>query len=227
MRTRQACRHTAATKRLYAPAPPAMPKPRARRRSGRKRTVIGMPAIRCRFCRSARSKDAHAGHSKLCDVQACRCLDRRCGKRFTPDDGFLGRTYRDEYIVPAPGERAGCKRPHDTLDSLGKSGHRPARSTLHARYVRYPRTAAPCLMPLDFFMSETMHVDEIVTSIGGRKGVIYATEDGAARMSPAHQIGRFKGSHGVGPMLQMDMDVRGTVPSLAGSDGAENFSSAH
>ena len=129
--------------------------------------------------------------------------------------------------MPAPGDRAGCKRPHDTLDSLGKSGHRPARSTLHARYVRCPRTAAPCLMSLDFFMPKAMHADEIVTSIGGRKGVIYATEDGAARMSTAHQTGRFKGSHGVGPMLQMDGDVRGTVPSLAGSDGAENFSSAH
>ena len=46
-------------------------------------------------------------------------------------------------------------------------------------------------------------------------------------MSPAHQTVRFKGSHDVGPMFQIDMDVRGTVPSLAGSGGAENFSSAH
>ena len=129
--------------------------------------------------------------------------------------------------MPALEDRASCKGPHDTLDSLGKSGHRPARSTLHTWYVRCPRTAAPYLMPLDFFMSETMYVDEIVTSIGGRKGVIYATEDGATRMSPAHQMGQFKGSHDVGPMFQMDMDVRGTVPSLVRSDGAENFSSAH
>ena len=152
--TNRACKHIAAMKKLYAPVPPAMPRPRARRRSGRKRTVIGMPPIRCRFCRSTRSKDAHVRHNKLCDVQVYRCLDQRCGKRFTPDDGFLGRTYRDEYIVPALEDRASCKKPHDTLDSLGKSGHRPARSTLHTWYVRYPRMTAPYLMSLDFFMSE-------------------------------------------------------------------------
>ena len=225
--TNRACKHIAAMKRLYAPVPPAMPKPRARRREGRKKMVIDMPAITCRFCGPVGLRNARVRHNKLRDMQACRCPGRRCNKRFTPDDGLLGKTYRDGYIVPAPGDRASCKKPHGAPDPIGKSGHRTARSTLHTWYVHYPRMTAPYLMSLDFFMSETMYVDEIVTSIGGRKGVIYATEDDTTRLSAAHQTGRFKGSHDVGPMFQMDLDVRGTVPSLAGSGGAENFSSAH
>ena len=81
-----------------------------------------MLAITCRFCGPAGFKNAYVRHNKLRGMQACRCPGRRRGKRFTPNDGFLGRTYRDGHVVPAPGDRAGCKRPHNAPDSLGKSG---------------------------------------------------------------------------------------------------------
>ena len=45
-------------------------------------------------------------------------------------------------------------------------------------------------------------------------------------MPAAHQARHFKVSHGVGPLFQMGPDAKETVPSLAGSGGTENFSSA-
>ena len=44
--------------------------------------------------RSTKFKESHMRPNKLCKVQVFRCLSKKCGRYFTPDDGFLGRTYR-------------------------------------------------------------------------------------------------------------------------------------
>ena len=223
--TCRACKHIAAMKKLYRPSPPPVPESK-RRKKRRKKRRIGMPAIKCRHCRSTKFKESHVRPNKLYDVQVYRCLSKKCGRYFTPDDGFLGRTYREDYIVPALEDRASCKKPHDILDSLAKNGHRPARSTLHTWFVQYPTMCTPYLASLDYNMSETVYTDEIVRQIGGVKSVIFTMEDGGTRSSTAYQIGRFKGSHNVQAMFRMDATVRGTVPSLLKSDGASNFASA-
>ena len=105
------------------PAPPAMLNTVARKRAGRKGTAAGMPdhvpllqVDRIQRCaREAR---------ELCDMQACCRLGRKRSKRLVPGDGFPSRTYREGYTVPAPEDRAGRKWPRDTLDPLGKGGHR-------------------------------------------------------------------------------------------------------
>ena len=49
LRTRQACKYIAVMKRLYAPVPPAMPKPRACRRADRKKAAVGCSRSRAAF----------------------------------------------------------------------------------------------------------------------------------------------------------------------------------
>ena len=226
--TCRACKHIAAMKKLYSPATPPMRAPRARWRAGRRRRrIIGMPSIRCCFCRSTNFRPSFVRHNKYRNVQVYRCLAEPCKRRFTPEDGFKGRTYTPEDIRMALGDRPCCKKVRDILDSIAKNNRRPRRSTLHYWFVYYPRMVTPYLMSLDLFMSETMYTDEIIVYINGIKCVIFTTSDGGSRLLTAHQIGRNKGSHDVAPMFRMDMAVRGTVPSLVKSDGAKNFASAH
>ena len=84
-------------KKLYCPSLPPMPERKERRRdSGR--TIIGMPAIKCHHCRSTKFQDSHVRPNKLCSVQVCRCLNKKCGRRFTPKDMFGGKTCREDYV---------------------------------------------------------------------------------------------------------------------------------
>lgn len=57
--------------------------------------------------------------------------------------------------------------------------------------------------------------------------MIFTAMDGGTRMSTGHQVGRQKGSHNVTGLFRMDRDVRGAVPAVVRSDGANNFASAH
>ena len=221
----RACKHVAAMKRLYSPSPP--PAPRCRKRRKARRKAIGMPAIKCHFCRSTKYKNSHVRRNKLGDVQVYRCLNKGCGRRFTPKDGFWGMTYRGDYVVPALEDRASCKRSHDIRDSLGKLGQKPARSTLHTWFRHFPIECTPYLVSLDYDLSETAYADEIVRYIGGVKSVIFTVEDSATRMCTAYQIGGFKGSHNVQAMVRLDRRIRGTVPSRFVTDGAKNYVGAY
>ena len=212
-------------KKLHSPSPP--PAPRCRKRRKARRRAIGMPAIKCHHCRSTKCKDLHVRRNKLGDVQAYCCLNKGCGRRFTPKDGFWGMMYRAHYVVPALEDRASCKRPHDIRDSPGKFGQKPARSTLHAWFVRCPTACTGCPMPLDYDMSETAHADEMVRCTGGAKSVIFTIEDSSTRMCTAYQTGRFKGTHNVQAMVRLDKWLRGAVPSRFATDGAKNYAGAY
>ena len=223
--TNRACKHIAAMKKLYSPSPTPAPRCRKRRKA-RRRNVIGMPTIKCHHCRSTKFRTSHVRGNKLGDVQVYRCLNRECGRRFTPKDGFWGMTYRGGYVVPALEDKASCKRNHDIRDSLGKLGQKPARSTLYTWFRRFPVECTPYLVSLDYGLSETAYADEIVRRIGGAKSVIFSMMDGGTRMFTAYQIGRFKGSHNVDGMVRMDTMIRGTAPSIVRTDAANNFDGA-
>ena len=140
-RTRQACRHAAATRRLYSPAPPACRGPgRAGARAGRGRPSDARdhaPPLRAGGTRE-RVHEAH----KLRGAQASRRRPGRGrGRRLTPDGGFPGRTYRTGTSYRAGG-RGRLQEAPRRADPIGKSGHRPARSTLRARYVYCPQRSA-------------------------------------------------------------------------------------
>jgi len=100
--------HTAATKRMHATAPSAMPKPKARKLAGRKGTVIGMPVIMCRFCRPA-VQERHARRGKICAAQASRLLGPGCGMRPAPDGGSRLRAGPSYSSAPAV-RHAPCTR---------------------------------------------------------------------------------------------------------------------
>ena len=99
-------------------APPAVPKPVARKRAGRKRTAVGMPD--------------HAPPLQVDRIQECtREAHERpvaaawagsAASALRPATG--SRAYGAGYIVLAPEDRAGRKRRRDTPDPLGKGGHR-------------------------------------------------------------------------------------------------------
>lgn len=224
--TNRACKHIAAMKKLYCPSLPPMLEHKKRRRDPRKK-IIGMPRIKCYHCRSTKFRESHTRPNKLYNVQVYLCLNKKCGRRFTPKDGFWGKTYREDYVVPALEDRASCKKPHDIRDSLAKKGQKPARSTLHTWFVGYPTMCTAYLMSLEYHMSDTTYADEIVRRIGGVKSVIFTMEDGGSRVSTAYQTGRFKGSHNVQALIRMDTITRGTAPSVLRTDGAKNFASAY
>lgn len=225
--TDRACKHVAAMKATFSPAEPR-PDPSRRRRggAGRRRAPIKTPGVRCRFCRSTKFIKSFVRPNKYSNVQVYLCKGK-CGRRFTPDDGFLYMTYRGDRVVPAVEDRCSGKATHDICDSLAKMGGRPHRSTLYCWFVKVPRMVTPFLMSLDYCLSEIMYADEIVVMINGVRHVIFMTEDGGTRMETALQIGRFKGTHSVRSMFKMDMRIRGFVPQEVRTDGATNFASAH
>lgn len=94
-------------------------------------------------------------------------------------------------------------------------------------YVKFPRLVSPYLMSLDYYLSPVMVADEIIVRINGVRHVIFSTEDEGTRFWTGAQIGRRKGSHSVQGLYKMDIAVRGFVPDLVRTDGAQNFASAH
>ena len=57
--------------------------------------------------------------------------------------------------------------------------------------------------------------------------MIFTTMCEGTRVPTGHQIGRKKGSHDVTDLFRMDILVGGGAPSMARSDGAQNFASAY
>ena len=228
--TGRACKHIAAMKKLYdAKPPPAAPcrgyqRLRKARRLGR---AIKTPPIKCRFCRSKKFGTSFVRKNEHCNVQVYRCHNPKCGRRFSPDDGFLHMTYRGDTVVRAIEDRCGDKTTHNILDSLHKTSEKPARSTLHTWFVKFPRVVSEYLFTLPYQLSPVMLVDEIMAKVGGIMYAINSTQDEGTRMCTAIQFGRRKGSHNVRRLYKMDMDIRGFVPELVKSDGAWGFSSAH
>ena len=229
--TDRACKHIAAMKKVFDASPPPRSRHRGspRRRGGpRRRTrAIKTPPIRCRFCRKEEFGTSYVRKNKHGEVQVYRCHNKKCGKRFTHDDGFLFMTYRGDVVIVAIEDRCGGKTTHNILDSLRKKHPELARSTIHVWYVKFPRLVSPYLMSLDYCMSPVMIADEIIVNINGVKHVIFSSEDEGTRFWTGAQVGRRKGSHSVQGLYKMDMAVRGFVPELVRTDGAQNFASAH
>ena len=228
--TGRACKHAASMKRLFGASPPPQARSRGRLRRWHPRRrvpAIKTPPIKCRFCRTTEFTTSYVRENKHSKVQVYRCLNAKCGRRFTHDDGFLFMTYRGDVVIVAIEDRCGGKTTHNILDSLRKTHPELARSTLHVWFVKYPRLVSPYLMSLDYYLSPVMLADEIVVYIGGVRHVIFSTEDEGTRFYTGLQFGRFKGSHSVRGMFKMDMEVRGCVPELVRTDGAKNFASAH
>ena len=223
--TNRACKHIAGVKHTFGSPPPPPEKHKRKRR--RRQKVIDTPDISCSHCMSKNYKKAYVRPNILRNVQVYTCLSKKCGRNFTPDDGFKYKTYTREQITTALEDRACGKMPHDIADSTAKCGRRPARSTQFGWYRFYPRLVTPYLASLEYQLSETMLVDEIVVKIGGVMHVIFTTMCEGTRVPTGHQIGRKKGSHDVGDLFRMDALVRGGVPSLVRSDGANNFASAY
>ena len=214
--------------RSVAPAAVPLPRPPARPARGRAaRSPIKTPPVKCRFCRKQEFTTSYRRKNKHSEVQVYRCLDKKCGRRFTHDDGFLFMTYRGEVVIVAIEDRCGGKTTHNIVDSLRKKYPELARSTLHVWFVKFPRLVSPYLMSLDYYLSPVMLADEIIVYIGGVRHVIFSCEDQDTRFNSAIQFGRFKGSHSVQRLYKLDMHVRGFAPELVKTDGAQNFASAH
>ena len=223
--TNRACKHIAGVKHTFGSPPP--PPEKGRRKRKRRRKIIGTPDVRCSHCMSKNYKEAYVRPNLLRDAQVYTCLAKKCGRNFTHDDGFKYKTYTGEQITTSLSDRACGKMPHDIADTVGKCGRRPSPSTMFGWCSDYPRLVAPYLASLDYQLSETMLTDEIVVKIGGVEHVIFTTMCEGTRAPTGYQIGRKKGSHDVRELFRMDILVRGGVPSMVRSDGAQNFASAH
>lgn len=226
--TCRACKHIAAVKKVFDASPPPRPRLNRNRRRPRGRIpAIETPGIKCRFCRKSDFGKPYMRKNKHGKVQVYRCHRKKCGRRFTHDDGFLYMTYRGEVVIVAIEDRCGGKTTHSIVDSLRKEYPELARSIPHTWLVKFPRLAGPYLMSLDYHLSPVMPADEIMVQIGGVRHAIVSSEDEGTRFDTAIQFGRFKGSHSVQGLYKLDMHVRGSAPELVRMDGARNFASAH
>ena len=76
-------------------------------------------------------------------------------------------TYRGDAVVRAIEDRGGGKTTHNILDSLHKTREKPARSTPHTWFVKFPRVVSDHLFSLPYQLSPVMLVDEIMAKAGG------------------------------------------------------------
>ena len=132
--------------------------------------------------------------------------------------------YTGKRIAAALGGRACVKMPR-------RSRH---RRQVRPPVVPLPRPGGvaaarprPCLVSLDCQPSESMAADGITAKIGGVDHMIFATMCEGTCAPTGCQTGRKKRSHGVREPFRMDILAGGAVPSMARSDGAQNFVSAH
>ena len=148
-RARRAWRRIAATKRLYSPVPPAMPKPGARKRAGGKRTAVCMPVITRRFCRPAglgmRTQGARALRHAGLPLPGPEARQAPCARRRV----WAGRT-RTGTSCPRRGTGQAAGGP--AARPLSRAKAATGRGTIGpARAARAPPAhSRSCLVPLGF-----------------------------------------------------------------------------
>ena len=126
----------------------------ARRRASMKWTADRCPRSRAAFAGRRGSRTRTRGMQALRHV-GLPLPGREMQQAIYARRRFLGRTYRDERVVPAPGDKTSYRRPHAPRSHRQKRSQAGTIDPVRAVHA-CPRMAA-LLVLLGFFMSETMH----------------------------------------------------------------------
>ena len=113
-----------------------------------------MPSITCRLCGPAGFKNAHARHAGSATCRPAAARARGAASDLRPAT-VPSRMYRDGHVVPAPGDKLqeAPRRARSHRQKQPQAGVIDPVRAVHA----LPAHGRSCLVPLGFFMSETMH----------------------------------------------------------------------
>lgn len=115
----------------------------------------------------------------------------RCRRKFTPDDGFLRRHYKKEYIVEAVSLRVNGLSLSKTIDHMWQiHGIGITRKTLIDWTRYYSKLIRKFTDKLKPEVKGTVHADEVVVKVKGKKAYYWGAKDRKTKYKLAKELTR-------------------------------------
>lgn len=147
---------------------------------------------KCPYCGSKETTWRGYRYTKRTGKKHLR-ICKMCKRKFTPDDGFLRRHYKKEYIVEAVSLRINGLSISKTIDHMWQiHGVRFTRKTLIDWTRYYSRLINKFTNKLRPEIKGTVHGDEVIVKVKGKRAYYWGAKDRKTKFKLAKGIDKEK-----------------------------------
>ncbi len=184
-------------------------------------TIRQVSLGKCKHCDSENMVKDSVRKFKKGNVQQYKCND--CGKRFTQNLGFEGKTATPEQISTAVELVFGGLSTRKTATALKGMNVRVSHMTVQNWATEYAALMEWFVDKITPNVGEKWRTDEIYLMIRGERRYLFAMLDSETRYWLAKMVAEHKGNDDVAPMFKEAKRLAKKVPETLISDKAANF----
>ncbi len=184
-------------------------------------TIRQVSLGKCKHCDSENMVKDSVRKFKKGNVQQYKCND--CGKRFTQNLGFEGKTATPEQISTAVELVFGGLSTRKTATALKGMNVRVSHMTVQNWATEYAALMEWFVDKITPNVGEKWRTDEIYLMIRGERRYLFAMLDSETRYWLAKMVAEHKGNDDVAPMFKGAKRLAKKVPETLISDKAANF----